>query len=220
MLEEKIKNLIIEKYGSVRNFAIKINIPYTTVDAILKRGINNSNVKNVMKMCKGLNISADKLSENGEIVSFLSFDNATEVNINKTLQIPVLGTIKAGVPIEAQQNILEYIEIPIEWLKGDKEFFALKISGDSMYPKYLENDIVIFEKLNEIAYANKRDCAIMVNGYDATFKNITISENGITLVPLNLNNIDNYQPTFYSKEQVENLPVKIIGVAIEKRTKL
>ena len=60
----------------------------------------------------------------------------------------------------------------------------------------------------------------MVNGYDATFKNVTITENGISLVPFNLNNSDGYQPTFYTKEQVEQLPVKIIGIAREKRTKL
>ena len=55
---------------------------------------------------------------------------------------------------------------------------------------------------------------------DATFKNVTISDNGITLVPFNLNNQDGYQPTFYNKEQIENLPVRIIGIAKEKRTRL
>ena len=48
----------------------------------------------------------------------------------------------------------------------------------------------------------------------------TLNENGITLVPFNLNNSDGYKPTFYNKEQIEKLPVKIIGVAVEKRTKL
>jgi len=152
----------------------------------------------------------------------LRFDNAELVNIDiaNTVQIPVLGTIKAGVAIEAQQDIQGFIDIPREWLKGCKDFFALKISGDSMFPKYSEKDIVIFEKVEDFISMNKKDCAVMVNGYDATFKNISISENGITLVPLNLNNSDNYQPTFYSNEEIEKLPVKIIGVAVEKRTKL
>ena len=46
------------------------------------------------------------------------------------------------------------------------------------------------------------------------------NENGITLLPLNLKNQDNYSPTFYNKEQIENLPVKIVGIAREKRTRL
>lgn len=221
MLEENLRNLIINKYGSIRQFAFNIKIPYTTVDSILKRGIDNSNVGNVIKICKALNISIDNLIDSKEIISTLSFDNASIIDIpSDSIQIPVLGTIKAGIAIEAQQDIIEYIEIPKEWANGGKLFYGLRISGDSMYPKYQENDIVIFERTYDINLANKKDCAVMVNGFDATFKNVTITENGITLVPLNLNNQDNYQPTFYDKEQIESLPVKIIGIAKEKRTRL
>lgn len=151
----------------------------------------------------------------------LQFDNAEIINFSPdTIQIPVLGTIKAGIAIEAQQDILEYIDIPKEWTMGGKNYYGLKISGDSMYPKYNENDIVIFEQVVDYTIANNKDCAVMINGYDATFKNVTISEAGITLVPLNLNNQDNYLPTFYNNEQIENLPVRIIGIAKEKRTRL
>lgn len=221
MLENKLKDLIIDKYGSVRQFSLKIDIPYTTVDSILKRGIDNSNVGNVIKMCKALNISIDSLLDSKEIISTLNFDNCTFNDLlSETVQIPVLGTIKAGIPIEAQENVVEYVDIPKDWIKGGKSFYGLKISGDSMYPKYSENDIVIFENTLDYTQANNKDCAVMVNGFDATFKNVTLNENGITLVPFNLNNSDGYKPTFYNKEQIEKLPVKIIGVAVEKRTKL
>lgn len=151
----------------------------------------------------------------------LSFDNASIIDISSdTMQIPVLGSIKAGTPIEAQEDILEYVDIPKDWTKGSKQFYGLKISGDSMCPKYNENDIVIFEHTEDFVLAQKKDCAVMVNGFDATFKNVTITENGITLVPLNINNSDNYQPTFYSEDQIKNLPVKIVGIAREKRTRL
>lgn len=151
----------------------------------------------------------------------LSFDNASIIDISSdTIQIPVLGSIKAGTPIEAQEDILEYVDIPKDWTKGGKQFYGLKISGDSMYPKYHENDIVIFEHIEDFVSAQKKDCAVMINGFDATFKNVTITETGITLVPLNINNSDNYQPTFYDKEQINSLPVKIVGIAREKRTRL
>lgn len=151
----------------------------------------------------------------------LSFDNASLIDIQTdTIQIPVLSTIKAGTAIEAQTDIIEYVDIPKEWIKGGKSYYGLKISGDSMYPKYNENDIVIFEHIEDFLTAQKKDCAVMVNGFDATFKNVTITDNGITLVPLNLNNSDNFQPTFYDKEQIASLPVKIVGVAREKRTRL
>lgn len=221
MLEEQIKELIINKYGSVRQFALKINIPYTTIDSILKRGIDNSNVSNVIKMCKALNISIDKLVENRKIVSNLSLNNVPIVDAsNDTIQIPVFSTIKAGIPIESQEEILEYIDISRDWTKDGKLYYGLKISDDSMYPKYCENDIVIFEYTENFISAQKKDCIIMINGSDGIFKNVTIAGNGITIIPLNINNSDNYQPTFYNKEQINNLPVKIVGIAREKRTRL
>lgn len=56
----------------------------------------------------------------------------------------------------------------------------------------------------------------MVNGNDATFKKVIKSDAGITLQPLN----SNYEPVFYSNEQIKKLPVRILGVAKEKRTKI
>lgn len=215
MLEDKIKDLIIEKYGSVRQFALKIDIPYTTIDSILKRGIDNSNVGNVIKMCKALDLSIDKTIEKNDLISNLNFDNCIQVKNNSNIiKIPVLGVIKAGIPIEAQEDIIDYIEIPKDWTKGGKQYYGLKISGDSMYPKYNNDDIVIFLKTNEIV--NGKDCAVMVNGFDATFKKVLFQNDTIILQPYN----SNYQVQIFTKEQIEQLPVKIIGIAKEKRTKI
>lgn len=150
-----------------------------------------------------------------------SFDNAKIINIrNDVVQIPVLGNIKAGIAIEAQENIIEYVDIPKSWTKGGKSYYGLLISGDSMLPKYQDKDIVIFESTSDYISANKKDCAVMVNGFDATFKNINITDEGITLIPLNISNSDNYMPTFYNNDQIQSLPIKIIGIAKEKRTRL
>ena len=221
MLEEKIKNKIIEKYGSIRQFALKIDVPYTTVDSILKRGIDNSNVNNAIKVFKALGLSIDKSLENQELIE-LNFDNGELYDITSdNIKIPVLGVIKAGIAIEAQENIIEYVDIPKEWFRGGKTYYGLLISGDSMFPKYQDKDIVIFEKTetNDISF-NKKDCAVLVNGFDATFKNVSINEDGITLTPLNPYNSDGFITTTYTNQQIEELPVKIIGVAKEKRTRL
>lgn len=167
------------------------------------------------KLSSFFNIPVDDL-----LLKDLRFDNAEIVDAIFSGKVPVLGTIKAGIPIEAQQDIVGYVDIPKEWTKGGKKYFALKISGDSMSPKYLENDIVIFEQTQDIEKVNKKDCAVLINGNDATFKNITISDDGITLVPLNINNSDGFLPRFYDKEQIVKLPIIVLGVAIEKRTKL
>ena len=61
MLENKIKNMIIKKYGSLRHFCNKIDVPYSTIDSILKRGLGKANVLNVIKICDALGLSVDSL---------------------------------------------------------------------------------------------------------------------------------------------------------------
>ena len=207
---------IAEIENKNRNESEKIR-PITQASiARWEMGENSPSIDNIVLLAKALNVSLPEF-----IGKDLNFDNGNIVDLDSDIiKIPVLGTIKAGLPIEAQEDILEYVEIPKKWTLGGKTFYGLQTNGDSMSPKYNTNDIVIFEKTEDYTIANKKDCAVMVNGYDATFKNVTISESGITLVPFNLNNQDGYQPTFYSNEQIEKLPVKIIGIAREKRTRL
>jgi hypothetical protein len=61
VLEDKIKDMIISRYGSLRNFCNKIDVPYSTIDSILKRGIGKANVLNVIKICNALGLSVDNL---------------------------------------------------------------------------------------------------------------------------------------------------------------
>lgn len=215
-LNNNVKHLRSIKGISQQSLADKIGVDRSTISRI-ENGEIETTIDNAIKLAKVFNVNLNELVAK----NLISFDNASIIDISSdTIQIPVLGSIKAGTPIEAQDDILEYVDIPKDWTKGGKQFYGLKISGDSMYPKYNENDIVIFEHIEDFISAQKKDCAVMVNGFDATFKNVTITENGITLVPLNINNSDNYQPTFYNEEQIKSLPVKIVGVAREKRTRL
>jgi hypothetical protein len=66
-IEERLKDYILTKYKSIREFTLKANIPYSTVDTILKRGVPNASIGNILKICSALNISADELA-NGNIV--------------------------------------------------------------------------------------------------------------------------------------------------------
>lgn len=147
----------------------------------------------------------------------INFDNAEIVDIDSDIvKIPVYGTIKAGVPLECQSDIIDYIEIPKRWTRGNKVFYGLELSGDSMYPKYNDKDIVIFEKNNDVQSYNGKDVAVMINRTESTFKKILVNEQGIILQPYNAD----YDIMMFSKEQVEELPITVIGIARERRTKI
>lgn len=66
--EELLKDLILSKYKSIREFTTSIDMPYSTFDSILKRGISNSNIANILKICSALNIDAEMLAS-GKIVN-------------------------------------------------------------------------------------------------------------------------------------------------------
>jgi len=135
-----------------------------------------------------------------------------ESQTQQGLQIPVLGTVLAGIPISAVEDILDYEEIDSSF-QSQGEFFALRIKGDSMQPKMDDGDVVIVRQQSD---ANSGDTVIvLVNGDDATCKKLQKTENGIILVSTN----PNYLPMFYSNEEIATKPVVILGKVVELRSK-
>lgn len=147
--------------------------------------------------------------------SEISIDNARYIETTtKTVKIPILGKVPAGIPIEAIEDIIGYEEIPASMLKDGNNYFSLKIDGDSMYPDYKTGDIIIIRQQNDCNSGD--DCVVMVNGDDATFKRVIKQEKSIILKPLN----NNYEPYYFDEYEIMTKPVKIIGVAVEVRRKL
>ena len=131
------------------------------------------------------------------------------------LRVPVLGVIQAGVPIDAIEDILDWEEVPASWAGGGREYFGLRVKGDSMYPKYLEEDTVILRK--QPTCDSGDDCAVLVNGDAATLKQVILREDGaVELRPAN----PAYPPRTYSPAEIESLPVQVIGVVVELRRKI
>lgn len=174
-----------------------------TTSAIYKyeMGKAEPNSETLQNYSKLFNVSVDYL-----------LTGVKDKKINLGYKIPVLGTIPAGIPIEAVEEILDYEEIPQEWATHG-EYFGLKVKGNSMEPRIMNGDVVICRKQSDAESGNV--CVIMVNGNDATLKQIKKDTNGIWLVPFN----NNYSPMFYSKEQISTLPVRIIGKVVELRGK-
>ena len=142
------------------------------------------------------------------------FPTPYNVARKKGVKIPVLGVIPAGIPIEAIEDIVDWEEIPIDWTKGGKEYFALQVKGDSMFPEYLPDDVVIVQKTPTCESGD--DCVVYVNGYDATLKRVIKNpDNSITIKPLNAN----YPPRTFSEAEIAKLPVTIGGVVVELRRK-
>lgn len=86
-IEQELKGLILEQYKSIRAFSLEVDIPYSTIDTMLKRGISGTAISTVTKICNALDIDTDSLSR-GVLrkrlhVARTSFTYAEEAHIKK-----------------------------------------------------------------------------------------------------------------------------------------
>ena len=138
-------------------------------------------------------------------------DLIDEPKLNRGNRIPIFSKIPAGIPIELIEDVIDYEELDSKMFTGDKEYFGVRVSGDSMYPEYRDKEILILQKTSDCE--SGQDCIVMINGNDGTFKRVKKTEEGIILQPLN----PNYEIKFYSNKEIEELPIRIIGIVKEIR---
>ena len=135
----------------------------------------------------------------------------TAVPQNAFVKRPVLGTVAAGVPITAQQDILGWEEVPSQWTQNDT-LFGLKLKGDSMEPRMAQGDIVIVKKQSDVE--SGQIAIVMVDG-EATCKKVAKHADGLVLI----SNNSKYPPMIFTLKEMEEKNVVIIGRVIELRAK-
>ena len=116
-------------------------------------------------------------------------------------KIPVIGDVAAGVPIQAQEDIVGSVYT-------EKDVFALRIKGDSMSPRIMDGDVVL---VDQNACPEDGDVVIALVGDEATCKILKKTHDRVTLVPFNAA----YPPFVYTGDEIADLHV--LGVVVESR---
>lgn len=192
---------------------------YTQNKLALASGLNSATISRLeagkvvpetatlVKLAKALRLPAEDLARAAGLAM------PEESPKKKGVQIPVLGEIAAGIPLDAIEEVIDYEEIPASMAKtGD--FLGLRIKGDSMAPHILDGDTVIIRQQADIESGEV--AAVLINGDAATCKKVVKQEGGILLIAYNA---AVYQPHFYSNAEVKRLPITIIGKVVELRRK-
>lgn len=119
--------------------------------------------------------------------------------------VPIIGTIAAGLPILAVENIEGYVLIPEEMLGRSNGAFALKVSGNSMIgDAILPGDLVIIRSQKNIANG---ELAAVLLGDEATVKRVHYKDGKALLIASN----PNYQPITIDREDSRVLG-KVVGL--------
>lgn len=195
---ENLKKQMRLNNKSQADLSKDLNLPFTTISNWY-RGIRYPRPDKMQLLADYFGIRMEELISNS-------------IN-NSGIKIPILGTVIAGIPVTAVEDIIGYEEIS-ERMARCGDYFALEIKGDSMEPKMSKGDIVIVKQQNTVE--NGQIAIVLVNGDEATVKKVRFRDNGIELIAFNSYV---YEPHFYSAKEIEELPVKIIGRVVELRAK-
>lgn len=185
------------------------------VDLVEKTGLDktliNKYLAGLMKAKQDkLTILADALNVNE--VWLMGYDIPMDRNIgtdelgNPVVDIPLLGSVKAGYDYLAQENWVGTIQVETSLVGDGSEYFALEVKGDSMAPVFIEGDIIIIHKQNDCE--NNQIAIVIVNGEEGTVKKVRKTEAGIILQPLN----PAYAPMIFTNEEIDSIPITIVGI--------
>lgn len=196
----KLKSLRLQNNKTQTDMAKILNVAKSTV-SMYERNQREPGADILKKYAQTFDVTLDYI-----------LGNQRPVEGQDYITINVYGSIPAGIPIEAIEDITDTEDISFKEYDKNKTYLGLKVEGDSMYPKYLDGDTVILEKCPDCETGT--DAAVYVNGYEATLKKVIKNENGtITLQPIN----PNYSPQTYGPGDD---PVRILGVVKEIRRKI
>lgn len=212
-LERQVMDLILKNYVSKSDFARKADLPYSTLDSIFKRGLQNASIANIIKLCNALNISADGLS-NGKVIminknksmvqddiDLYKYDNILPITTQK---IPFLGSVACGQPIYAEEDKESYIVLGTN-IKAD---FCLRAQGDSMIGARIHDGDIVYVRKQEAV--DNGEVAVVLIGDEATLKRVYYypDKQKLLLQPAN----PKYEPFIYVGDELDQ--IRILGKAV------
>ena len=163
-----------------------------------ERGVSTPDANTIAQLARLFGVSA------GELVTGETPANA--------IRVPVCGNVAAGIPIDAIEDVEEYVEVDASLARG-ATLIGLKVKGRSMEPRFTNGDTVIIRCQSSV---DNGDIAIVLVGEEATMKKVVRYTEGIRLMPTN----PAYEPTYFSNEEIKSLPVTILGKVVELRAKI
>lgn len=208
-LGKYLKQLREIKGLSLREVDKLSDISYTHLNMIEngKRNVTPALLRNLAQL---YNVDYLELYEKAGYIDLIEDEERSKIKTdilgNPVSPIPLLGTVKAGYNYLAQENWIGTVDVETSLVGSGEDYFALKVKGDSMAPTFLENDIVIIKKQNDCE--NNEYAVVIINGDEGTLKKVKKTDDGIVLQPLN----PAYGPVMYTKDEIEKIPIIIVGV--------
>jgi repressor LexA len=193
LLTEKQQKIL--KYIEIR---LGENDPPSQREIAAHFGLAQNSVYQLISFLKKKGYIADSSGHRGLKLTKEYLDQARQPE-----GLPVIGKVAAGLPILAQENIQEYIDVGDMFERTDNSFI-LQVAGDSMIDVgIMDGDFVVVKSGSDVG--NGRIGVVLIND-EATVKKIYIQKNRIALEPANKSG--GYETIYVKKESGD---IRIIG---------
>lgn len=196
-------------------FAKKFNISQQTISN-WENGVTDIDIESLTAISKTFNLTIDYiLGETEDAIDISKIKNIMPIPQSLT-KLPIIGTITAGYDGTAREEDLGEIEVLDIALNGyaTEECFVLRIKGNSMYPQFIDGDLVLVHKQNHVDSGTI--AVVLYNGDEATVKKVIYKygENWLDLVPTN----PEYMTKHIENEDLEQCRVigKVISLVLRK----
>ncbi len=191
MLSKENLGKYLKQIREVKNLSLRevdklTNISYTHLNMIEngKRNVTPALLRNLSQL---YNVDYLDLYEKAGYIDLIEDEKKSKIKTdilgNPVTPIPLLGSVKSGYNYLAQENWIGTVDVETSLVGDGKDYFALKVKGDSMAPIFIEGDIVIIKKQNDCE--NNEFSIVIINGDEGTLKKIKKTDSGIILQPLN-----------------------------------
>lgn len=145
-VEDQIKSIIIQKYKSVRAFTKIIDVPYSTIDSMLKKGIAGTGIQTVLKVCHALDIDVESI-ESGTIRYSHNANNFSDSNFTEN-EIQIIKKYRL-LDQRGQQAVEDTLNREFKYILDDKKQLNMsEIASDA---------IQTIDKISENMFKNQND---------------------------------------------------------------
>ena len=193
IIEERRKelNLTLEEIGNA------VGVSKSTVKKWESGYISNMKRDKISLLAKVLQISPTKLIDDDDPIE----SNATILPQSDIRMIPLYESVSAGFGAAARDCVIDYIPTVIHNPYEAAETIAIRVSGDSMYPKIEDGDTIVVHKQSSVD--SGQIAVVLIDGEDAVVKKVKYGSNWVDLISIN----PEFKTRHFEDEELDRLRV-------------
>ena len=203
---ERIKMLRKEHNITQEELGAKIGVQKAAIQKYEKGTVKNIKRDSLLKLAQILGTTPEYLLGWDETPS-----NIEPINDSEFVMIPIIGKVAAGISCFAENNIVDYEPVLKSDVRDGEQYSFLRVVGDSMYPVFMEGDLVLVRCQSSVdsgSYA-----VVTIDGEDGVIKKVVYGKDFIELQSIN----PMYPPRRFEKEEV--LRIRVFGLVREIKRK-